>query len=109
MYSGPICTPATILRNNAYSIAFILLFQMGHVAICIALEKLVKSANFNMAVMKKCRNIKNRNFHSSNSDYHNYTNLTSKYMFLMVTNKMKLFKKFLLIIKGLKIQDGRQF
>ena len=45
----------------------------------------------NMAFKEICRNIKNRNFHSSNSNYHNYTNLTYKYMFLRVTNKVKLF------------------
>ena len=100
--------PPTILRNNAYSIAFFVLFQMGCVSGCILMEKWVKSAIFNITAMKKCRNIKNRNCHRSNSNYHNYTNFTSKYMFLRVTNKMQLFLKFLLIIKGFKIQDGRQ-
>ena len=87
--------PATILRNNAHSIAFFLHFQMGCVAGCILMEKWVKSPIFNMAAIKKCRNIKNRNSYSSNSNYHNYTNLTSKYMFLRVTNEMKLFQKIL--------------
>ena len=47
LYAAP-----TILRNNAYSIAFSSISD-GMCFGCISMEKWVKSANYNMAAMKK--------------------------------------------------------
>ena len=51
---------------------------------------------------------KNGNFLISTSNYQRYTKFISKYMFLWVTNTMKLVKISLRITKNVNIQDGRQ-
>ena len=48
------------------------------------------------------------NFLISASKYQKYTKFTSRYMFLWMTNTMKLVKISLRISKDVKIQDGRQ-
>ena len=44
---------------------------------------------------KICRKTKNRNFHISKSNYQKYTQFTSRYMFLRMTNTTILVKKIL--------------
>ena len=58
---------------------------------------------------KKAEKLKNMIFCISTSNYHRFTKLISKYMFLRVTNMIKIFTKWLLITKRLKIQDVCQF
>ena len=51
---------------------------------------------------------KNENFLVSASIYQRYTKFTCRYMFLWMTNTMKLVKISLRVTKYVKIQDGRQ-
>ena len=48
---------------------------------------------------RKCRKTKNKNFRISNSSYHRYTQFTSRYMFLGMTNTVILVKKILYTTK----------
>ena len=48
------------------------------------------------------------NFFISASKYQKYTKLTSRYMFLLMTNAMQLVNFSLRITKDVKIQNGRQ-
>ena len=50
---------------------------------------------------------KNTNFLIATSYYQRYTKFTSRYMFLRITNTMKLVKISVHITKDVKIQDGR--
>ena len=58
---------------------------------------------------RKWRKNKSRNFGISTSNYHRYTQLISRYMFLKMTNTVILVKNSLHIKKDFKIHDGRQF
>ena len=58
---------------------------------------------------RKCWKTKNRNFLFSTSNYHRYTQFTSRYMFLRMTNTVILVKNSLHIKKDFKIHDSRQF
>ena len=58
---------------------------------------------------RKCRKNKNRNLCISTSNYHRYTQFTSRCMFLMMKNTVILVKSSLHIKKDFKIHDGRQF
>ena len=58
---------------------------------------------------RKCRKNKNRNVCISTFNYRRYTQLISRYMFLMITNTVILVKNSLHIKKDFKIHDGRQF
>ena len=62
-----------------------------------------------MAVMQKCQNVKNINFHNCNFKYHISTNLPSKYMCSRVKIKMKLFLKIYSSLKGLKSKMASNF
>ena len=64
---------------------------------------------FKMATTQKCRKSKNRNFHISTFKCQRCTKFIFRYMFLRMTNTIKLVKYGLLITKDLKIQDGHQF
>ena len=50
---------------------------------------------FKMVVPKKCRKNKNKKFRISASNYHRYTQFTSRYMFLRMTNTVILVKNSL--------------
>ena len=58
---------------------------------------------------RKCRKTKNINFRISTSNYHRYTQFTSRYLFLRMKNTEILVKNSLDFIKDFKIQGGRQF
>ena len=58
---------------------------------------------------RKCQKNKNRNFLISTSNHYRYTQFTSRYMFLMMTNTVLLVKNSLHIEKDFKSHDGRQF
>ena len=58
---------------------------------------------------RKCWKTKNRNFRTSTSDYHRYTQFTLRYMFLRMTNTVMLVKNSLHVTTDFKIQDGRSF
>ena len=58
---------------------------------------------------RKYRQNKNRNFCISTSNYHRFTQIIARYVFLRMTNTVILVKNSLYIKKDFKIHDGRQF
>ena len=62
-----------------------------------------------MVVPKKMPKTKNINFRISTTNYHRYTQFTSRYMFLTMTNTTILVKNSLPITKDFKIQMAANF
>ena len=58
---------------------------------------------------RKWRKTQNRNLRISTSNYHRYTEFTSRYMFLRMTDMVTLVINSLHMKKDFKIQDGHHF